>query len=263
VRHVLTADQRQAFATDGFVELRGVVPKGLLSAASGVFQEAWDFCEKAWSEDAGDLSYRHPILNYPEFVRFLDSPELLSGPRDILGDQIQLVQYFPVYQEPRHWPSGREREPKRGWLHVPERLWHRDFSFTTGNGDLPVMVTLILFLDDVTEEHGPTVVLPGSHLASEAPPGLDVNLPFPGERGVPLEAGNALFLNACTLHSHRRNEASTHRRGLVLMFAYWWVKPDGFQFPLPSAALEDAPLGRRQLLGEEQPGRDLHLYEDL
>jgi hypothetical protein len=258
----LGEDQLRGFERDGFLTVDSCVPSALIERTVGVFDAVWDTCEVAWAKalEPSGAGVRQPVMTHPECVEFVDSAELLAAPRQLLGEQTQLVDYFPVYQAPRRWPSGEEREPETGWIRVPERGWHRDFSFATRRGDAPVMVTLLLFLDQIGEEQGPTLVLPGTHLDPEPPADLETKLPHRDEVKVPLPLGSALMLNGSVLHSHARNRSATPRRGLVMMFAYWWVKPKAGELPLPDAALAGASPERRRLLGLEQPAADLFIY---
>jgi Phytanoyl-CoA dioxygenase (PhyH) len=259
---VLDPVRLHRFERDGYLVLDECVPTELIEGLEPAFDAVWDTCEEAWAQALEPVASgtSRPALTHPECVDFLDSDELLAAPRQLLGEQIQLVDFFPVYQSPRRWPSGAEREPDRGWIRVPERGWHRDFSFTTRRGDAPVMVTVLLFLDQIGEEQGPTVVLPGSHLDPAPPADLEGKLPYPGEVKVPLAVGDALLLNGSLLHSHARNASATPRRGLVMMFAYWWVKQHS-PLPLPDAATVGADPTRRRLLGLEQPTPDLFIYD--
>jgi ectoine hydroxylase-related dioxygenase (phytanoyl-CoA dioxygenase family) len=139
-----------------------------------------------------------------------------------------------------------------------ERSWHRDFTFP---GDRPLAINTILYLDDMTEERGPTRIVPGTHIGEQYVPEGKAHEPLPGEVACYGNAGEACFINASIWHTGGRNNSDGMRRGIFLYYGYWWLKRYNEDMDLPWQALQNASEQRLQLLGVKMPDRDLHIYE--
>src|SRR5207302_311294 len=148
------------------------------------------------------------------------------------GNQVQLLQYDLLRQGPH--------------ADFPERSWHRDFSFP---GDRPLAINTIVFIDDMTSEKGPTLVVPGSHRGDALPPKERTHERLEGEVAVPVCAGSAIFINGAIWHSGGRNASDGLRRGIYLYYGYWWLKRYEFEQALPWQAFECASEQRLRLLG--------------
>ena len=132
---------------------------------------------------------------------------------------------------------------------------HRDFVFP---GDRPISINTILYLDDMTEEVGPTRVVPGSHRGRALPEARDQ--PHRDEVAVYAEAGDAVFVNGAIWHTGGRNKGAGMRRGIYLYFGYWWLKRYESEQAIPWQATENASVARLELLGVKMPDRDIHMY---
>ena len=141
---------------------------------------------------------------------------------------------------------------------MPDRSWHRDFSFP---GNRPLSINTILYLDDMTPERGPTSVVPGSHREEGWPPKDKRSSSIEGEVGVFADAGDAVFINSAIWHSGGCNRADGLRRGIYLYYGYWWLKRYEDDHERPWQAIENASEQRLQLLGHKMPGGDLDMYD--
>ncbi|MBX7168706.1 MAG: phytanoyl-CoA dioxygenase family protein [Pirellulales bacterium] len=171
-------------------------------------------------------------------------PELLALLNNILGPRCGLVRalYF-------------DKTPEKSWA-LP---WHRDMTIAVRSSDLPrrvfskpthkagvahveapeellrQMLTLRLFLDDVTLENGPLVVLPGSHRMGKPLPD-----DFAQSKPVLGKAGDVLAMRPLLAHTSGHSSAETRlrRRTIHLEFAGVPDLPDGYQWhwfwPLPA-----------------------------
>ena len=105
---------------------------------------------------------------------------------------------------------------------------------------LEAMATVRIHLDEVTDENGPLLVLPGSHRT-----GRELSL----EGGVPQRVhvgrGGVLVMRPLLAHSSVNADPQTrqHRRIVHLEFAGRRELPDGYQWHdfLPGAAAREAP----------------------
>lgn len=193
-----------------------------------------------WHEHAGSVDQTKLLRSSP-FIRLVEHPKLLTALRSVFGDQLQLL----MYALRRH--DGDDN--------LPERDWHRDFSFVC---DRAVAVNALVYLDP-TAETGPTVAVPGSHRWRCLPGGRfktrDDEVP------LPVDAGDIVLNDSTLWHSRGQNRSLQPRRVVILYFGYWWLKRYEADQVLPGQALENASPQRLQLLGLRMPGRDLHLYE--
>jgi len=159
-------------------------------------------------------------------------PQLL---RTILGSEFGLVRvlYF-------------DKPPERTWS-LP---WHKDWTIAVRDNRLPSqlfskpttkagvphveapqtllesMVTLRIHLDDVTEENGPLLVLPGSHRMDS-----DVKTTA-NPISILVERGDVLLFRPLLDHCSRSSHEGTtlHRRLLHLEFAGCPTLPDGYEW---------------------------------
>jgi ectoine hydroxylase-related dioxygenase (phytanoyl-CoA dioxygenase family) len=112
---------------------------------------------------------------------------------------------------------------------------------------LEQMLTLRIHLDDVTDENGPLVVLPGSHGGAGVPPAESQACQRQGERPphvIHAAAGDVLVMRPLLYHCSGSSLPGTtrHRRVLHLEFAAA-VLPGGFQWHtfLPHTSTADDP----------------------
>lgn len=236
-RDVITPEEKSFFLEQGYL----VVPEVVTGDHLARLQSA---AEQVWAAD-GPPCNQHKLLKHPAFLELIEHPPIPARHQAIFGRQVQLLQYDLLRQEPNST--------------FPTRSWHRDFSFP---GDTPLSINTILFLDAITDEKGPTRVIPGSHRGLDLPPyNPRITDPLPDELSVPVPAGTAIFINSAIWHSGARNEGEGLRRGLYLYYGYWWLKRYEADRELPWQALDSASEQRLRLLGVKMPDRDLHIYE--
>ena len=98
------------------------------------------------------------------FAFLLDNPPVLKRMEAILGTCVQL-----------HSATARITEPG-----TPDQNWHRDGPWPvapqgTPYGSLPAQINCGYYLDEITDDTGPTVIQPGSHRALFRPPPSPLN----------------------------------------------------------------------------------------
>jgi ectoine hydroxylase-related dioxygenase (phytanoyl-CoA dioxygenase family) len=133
-----TQDERERFLKDGYLQVQGVLSPEHLERVRAEFDRVWGL---------GRPCNQHELLKHRTLIELIEHPAILDRHRAIFGDQVQLLQYDFLRQGPRNES-------------FPLRAWHRDFVFP---GDYPLSINTILYLDDMTEERGPTYVVPGTH----------------------------------------------------------------------------------------------------
>jgi ectoine hydroxylase-related dioxygenase (phytanoyl-CoA dioxygenase family) len=234
---MITHDEKAHFLEHGYL----VVEEVLVGDHLAEIQEAFD---RVWEVEKAPPCSQHQLLKHRAFIDLIEHPPILERHRAIFGNQVQLLQYDLLRQD----PGSRAHE----------RYWHRDFAFP---GERPLAINTILFVDDIPMEKGPTRVVPGTHRGEAGPPRERVHEPLPGEVAVPLRAGTAIFINAPIWHTGGRNNSNGLRRGIYLYYGYWWLKRYEAERELPWQALEAASEQRLRLLGVKMPDRDLHMYD--
>jgi len=106
--------------------------------------------------------------------------------------------------------------------------WHRDLPYLQHSS--PNLITAILCLDDMTEQNGATVVLPGTHRIPHAQvkrTDSDIpekDLPEGPRVTVTCPAGSAVLFHVNIIHGGGANRSDTPRRNVIGI----WAGPDTY-----------------------------------
>jgi hypothetical protein len=135
--------------------------------------------------------------------------------RNLLGDEIIFSHYSYARSEPGHPGIS---------LHTDGQPYgSRIFGY---EGSVPVMVRVLYYLDDLTQEVSPFKVIPRSHLSLHT----DAN-PYqrftghPEEVTVTATAGSAVFLNHKVFHGNQPNTGDRSREMLAIAYRPAWAGP--------------------------------------
>ena len=148
-----------------------------------------------------------PPLRVPALEQLLEPEPLVDTARSLLGPSVML-----------RASCGRVTFPGRERMQTG---WHVDHALRI-DPPPPLVTTTpvvgcVVYLDDITEESGPTHVVPGSHLRGVPPPASE---DVPGAVGLCPRAGSVLFFHASLWHRGGRNsEEGALRRVIILHFA--------------------------------------------
>jgi hypothetical protein len=230
-------DWQMMFDRDGFVVVSGVLTPGriagIVSALEGAFQRQAD--NAAIRTDAGNVYAARNVLEiWPEAASVWRQPPLPEMLEAVLSPDFGLVRtlYF-------------DKPPDRTWA-LP---WHKDLTIAVRDNHRPstlfgkptvkagvphveapeqvleAMVTLRIHLDEVTEENGPLLVVPGSQRTGKA-----LQLGDKTPRTLLAKRGEVLMIRPLVAHSSVRSHPKTrsHRRILHLEFAASPELPDGY-----------------------------------
>ena len=233
---MFTHEEKEKLLTQGYLHAPVVLAPEHLQTLQKEFDRIWE----GEKPPVNQLK----LLKHRLFLDLIEHPSILKRVEAIFGQQTQLLQFDLL----RQGPASKQ----------PDRTWHRDFVFP---GDRPLSINTILYLDDITQEKGPTYVIPGSHRGEALPPAHPTNLlPLPDEIAVHASAGDAVFINSAIWHSGGCNKSNGLRRSIYLYYGYWWLKRYEFDHILPWQALEGASEKRLHLLGVKMPAAGLHTY---
>jgi len=90
---------------------------------------------------------------------------------------------------------------------------HRDVRFYTSN--IPVMLNMLIILDEFTELNGPTLVLPHSHKEEKKPTDKEF---FDKAVKILGDSGDVLLFNSNVWHAASTNKTDKGRQALALTF---------------------------------------------
>jgi phytanoyl-CoA hydroxylase len=233
--------QRLFFETNGYL----VIPNALPAPELARVRAAADRAEAEWRADESRPGARKanlhqiqaPIEYDDDLFRLLDYPTTFPLIRQMLGDDISMIDNDYFISPPRS--SGHAN-------------WHHDVGMPgVYHPRSTMMVKLFFLLEDVAEDGGCTLFLPGSHrFPLDFPiPRVDDPLEMPGHVKMAFPAGTAYLFNGRCYHAATPNRSEVARRVLIYNYGHHWMRIwPGYE---PSAALlskADTPV-RRQLLG--------------
>ena len=258
--HVLTDDQRKAYARDGYIVLPSVFDASETAAMAAESDRLVDWLVNA-SLATGEVSPRIDLRHRPEGAVLLkvqpladvspllkqvsEDDRLLQPMRDLLGCE-------PLMLEEKL--NGKELlDCDLGDLPVRSSSdafpFHTDYHYFYLDGYPPETLSSAIAIDACTRENGALRVVPGSHLqewplASTWPPYLD-EASFPESEQVYLEcpAGTVVLFHSKLAHASSPNTTTEPRR--LLIYSHYpetyAVEPDARNRPLreQSAAHEE------------------------
>ena len=241
----ITEGQRYFFEANGYLVVRDALDPELLARV----RAAADAAEARWRADGSlpgvrrhDLEQVLGILEYdPVFLEVLEHPRIFPLVRELLGPDVMMLDH-DYFLSP---PGATVR-----------RAWHYDEKFPgVYHPRSRLLVKVFYVLQDIPDNGGATLILPGSHVF---PPGLplgNTEAPedLPGAVAMTLPAGSAYLMAGRSYHSAGNNYSSIYRRLLILTYGHKWMRTwDTYE---PSAALlaRAASPMTRQLLGLTDP----------
>lgn len=177
----LSADERAAFARDGYVIARGVLTAGDLSPVHAELSAAIDakartlhaagqladlHAQEPFDRRFGFLMAQNPAIQHgfdvnqlrgPALFRLLHTPRLLDAVEQLIGGEITCNPIQHVRAKP---PQHQTADTNKGYFSVP---WHQDSGVNVAEADTSDILTTWVALVDVDENMGPVQVLPGVH----------------------------------------------------------------------------------------------------
>lgn len=240
----LSAAQRLSWEAQGYLRVEGVLSTEEIAA----FRAAADEAEARWRRFPELPGCRIPefeeieaILEYhPRFLDLIDHPRVFPLVREAVGPDIQLLDHA-YYITP---PGGV----------VTGSAWHTDVGRRVLGVYHPrstMMVRVMVPLEDVPENGGATLVLPGSHrFTPDVPiPGVEVPEEMPGAIRLACRAGDAYFFHGNLFHCPGTNRSTTTRRMILLNYGHRWMRMWKGHEPSSWLQSQAATPMRRQLLG--------------
>lgn len=241
---LLTAEERSQLDDRGFVVFEGLLDGGQLKRLRGRI-------DALVAEEGDDMGREIPDNRQPgtdqvsdlvnkgeEFDILYTHPRVLAAVAHVLGDELMLN---TIDLRAPHLGRGHQA------LHidapaVTDAVYH--------------LCSAAWLLDDVTEENGPTRIVPGSHSSGQDPRNAmdDPEAPHPDQLLLCAAAGSAVVFNLHLWHGGTVNRSQRSRR--VILSAYSrrdspsWYRLAHFMRPETRDRLSDAAL---HVLYEERP----------
>jgi len=244
----LTAEQRRAFAEDGFLVVRNALDRELverLLAEADATAEA--FMGKpviAGKPEYNHLDWRRGLLKKKALLALVAHAPTVSLVVQLLSPNIHLHSTTVIYKRPESSDTP-----------VFRRGWHRDIRMARdfGHENLPLAGIKVCYcLTDFREpESGMTLMARGTHLRTE-PLRIPKGAVDPLDAEVcdlQLDAGDALLFENRIFHTAAPNRSARTSKVVIYGYAYRWLKPEVYlEAPDEQQLLETDPI-TRQLLG--------------
>ena len=134
-----------------------------------------------------------------------------------------------------------------------DQNWHRDGPWPvdpdgTPYGSLPGQINCGYYLDEITMENGPIVIVPGSQRALFRPP--EGHPKFPDEKYVMAKPGQAILFDGWLYHRGAANTSNYNRRVCLMCYQNAWMKSrESFSGPRITKLLEEGTDEQKLLLG--------------
>src|SRR5689334_12217919 len=244
----LTAEQRRAFAEDGFLVVHNALDRELRERLLGEADEVAEaFLRKpviAGKPEYNHLDWRRGLLKKKALLSLVAHAPTVSLVVQLLSPNIHLHSTTVIY-----------KRPENGDTPVFRRGWHRDIRMARdfGHKNLPLAGIKICYcLTDFAEaQSGMTLMARGTHLRSE-PLRIPKGAVDPIDAEVcdlQLNAGDALLFENRIFHTAAPNRSERTSKVVIYGYAYRWLKPEVYlEAPDEQQLLETDPI-TRQLLG--------------
>ena len=118
----------------------------------------------------------------------------------------------------------------------------------TPYGSLPGQINCGYYLDEITCENGPIVIVPGSQRALFRPP--EGHPKFPDEKHIMAQPGQAILFDGWLYHRGAANKSDRRRRVCLMCYQNAWMKSrESFSGPRMTKLLNEGTDEQKLLLG--------------
>ncbi|OLE51703.1 MAG: hypothetical protein AUI36_18570 [Cyanobacteria bacterium 13_1_40CM_2_61_4] len=223
-------EQRSFFSENGFL----VVPNAISSdQLADIHMEIKAYRFKGTTED---------IWAAPSVPPLIENEKVLSALQSILGEEVRFFKGAYV-ETPPIGIQGKAQERKA--LHV-------DYGIGENIGDArnscASWINVGYYLTDLTLEHSPLWVVPGSNRNYHVVPTDDMEYMANEAKMVLAKAGDAVLFHCFTVHAASLNVSNDTRHAFFFSYRPAWAKPIALIPEWPEAFIDKAPPQRRRLL---------------
>src|ERR1043166_8757451 len=244
----LTAEQRRAFAADGFLVVRNALDREfverLLAEADATAEAFMGKPVIAGKPEYNHLDWRRGLLKHKGLLSLVAHSTTVPLVVQLLSPNIHLHSTTVIY-----------KRPENGDVPTFRRGWHRDIRMARdfGHQNLPLAGIKICYcLTDFPQaDSGMTLLARGTHLRAE-PLRIPKGAVDPVDAEVcdlQLNAGDALLFENRIFHTAAPNRSARTSKVVIYGYAYRWLKPEVYlDSPDEQQLLQTDPI-TRQLLG--------------
>ncbi len=220
----MTDEQKYLFDLQGYLVLKGVVPRPVVEACSA----ALDRFEKMPPEEyppplvlgpertEQNLYISNILEGDPAFVPLIDLPAVLDVIAEVTGGPYRLNHTYAIYR----WGGGYTRLHMHGTPILPKCQYH------CRNGQMVSTLTKVVYpMLDCGPEDGCFAVIPGAHKSNFPKPWGSHPGENPPLQPVPAQAGDAIIFTEALTHGSTVNVSSRPRRTLYYCYSIGYM-PD-------------------------------------
>jgi len=246
----------QAMRDDGYAYFPGVLNREEIAALRQAMDELTaieaSFDRHTDPKKNGFLnkSINNAFNRDPLFVSYLDRPDIIDLIEAVHGDDCHCIGMTA-------WMTGPGR---------PDQTLHADWQPLTlpaevmehPEVEIPIFITTAHFyLDDITEELGPTNFVPGSHRAGRRPGADETSFKGIEEQSIMCAAGDCVVFRSEVWHRGTANTSTETRYLLQVHYAQRIITqkypPYLNEFQFAEAILAQATPRQLRLLGDHVP----------
>tara|TARA_R110002096_G_scaffold85802_1_gene197841 strand:+ start:196 stop:1014 length:819 start_codon:yes stop_codon:yes gene_type:complete len=243
----MNAIQLSQLKEHGFVKIEGVLSKeeceahkARLDSVVERYSDQYAGSKEASKHGLENKANEDVVVNlHNKDLAFYDLFEL-PGVIDLVGAALKEGSYQGA--EPFCILGNSARSPLPN---SPPQQLHIDSSYP--GPPFPLMVVVIIMLDDFSIENGATRVVPGSHRNLSYP---ENGKKYEEEISVPGEAGTVIVFDGSLWHGGGKKVLEGSRWGVILTYGRWWMKPSfDFSKNMPDNIWNGLTDSQKDLLG--------------
>jgi ectoine hydroxylase-related dioxygenase (phytanoyl-CoA dioxygenase family) len=232
-------EQRAFFAENGFL----VVPEAFSTAElETMYREIEEYALEKSPKEMMDA-----FCTAPSFGAMIDNPKIISAVRTVLGPDV--ICFKGAYVVKKSKKAGEP--PHRTALHMDYAIGEGEGDFRNSNA---MWVNVACYLTDMSFEHAPFAVVPGSHHQYHLVPGTDLEELKSDAVTVLAKAGDALIFLHNTVHAGGANVSGLTQHILFCSYRPSWARPIGRVVEWPKGFIAKAPPERQRLISNLNRG---------
>lgn len=231
--------QRSFFSKNGFL----VAPEIFSAAEIAAMHKE---IESLGLEDK-DIDMSEAFCRASTFAPMIDNPKLTSALKSIFGPEFVCFKgaYVPKKSKAKGAP------PQRTALHVDYGILEPEGDYRNSSA---LWVNVICYLSDMTLEHAPLSIVPGSHTRYDLQPASDMEMLKDEAVTLLTKAGDAVIFLHNTVHAGGVNVSGYTQHMVFCSYRASWARHIGHVREWPKAFVDSAPPSRRRLISDLNSG---------